>query len=154
MPESRQTLEAMAEEIFELSKLVSTARSRRQTGPDDLSESEFLALDMLARHEPQTIGEIQKQIGVVPAQMSRIVRALESRAIGSYIRCSINPQDRRRIDVCLTDAGRQAHTAYRTSRLGSMLDILTSLPPDDRVHFMRIMRQIRHTMAARLGNAD
>lgn len=143
MPESRETLETMAEEIFALSKLVSTARSRLPSGPDDLAESEFIALDTLARSQPLTIGEIQRRLGVVPAQMSRIIRSLENRDGGGYIACNINPEDRRKVDVTLTPAGVKAHRAYRESRLQSMLDILSGLRPNDRVEFIRLLRIIR-----------
>ena len=78
LPDSQKTLDQMAEEIFELYRLIAIARSRRPAGPDDLSETEFITLDMLTKEQPLTIGEIQKQIGVLPAQMSRIVRVIMS----------------------------------------------------------------------------
>jgi DNA-binding MarR family transcriptional regulator len=142
----------MAEEMFELSKLASALRSRRPGGTVDLTESEFLTLDQIIKHESLTIGEIQRSIGVVPAQMSRIIRGLENRASGGYITCSINPHDRRRIDVQLSEAGRQAYQAYRTSRTASMLDSLASLPHADRLHFMRIARMMRTAMEAQLAS--
>lgn len=145
----------MAEEVFALSKLVSTARSRQAAGPDDLPESEFITLDILSKEQPLTIGEIQRRIGVVPAQMSRIIRALENREGGAYIECRINPDDRRRVDVSLTETGEKAHQAYRESRLGSMLHILAGLKPDDRIQFIRILRTIRKNIESHLeSNAD
>ncbi len=143
MPDSQETLDKMAGEIFELYRLVAIARSRRPSGSDDLSETEFLTLDLLAKEQPRTIGEVQKQIGVLPAQMSRIVRALEDEDGRGYVECKINPRDRRRINISLTDAGRKAYETYRTVRLGSMQQILRVLPPNDRMHFMRILGQIR-----------
>lgn len=148
MPESRETMETMAEEVFALSKLVSTARARQAAGPDDLPESEFIAIDILSKDQPLTIGEIQRRIGVVPAQMSRIVRALENRDEGAYIQCRINAADRRRVDVTLTEAGEKAHQAYRESRLNSMLHILSGLEPSDRIQFIRILRTIRGNIQA------
>ncbi len=149
---NRDSLEAMAEEMFELSKLASALRSRRPGGQTDLTESEFLTLDQVVKHESLTIGEIQRSIGVVPAQMSRIIRGLEGRACGAYITCSINPDDRRRIDVHITDAGRQAYTAYRTSRTASMRESLGALAEADRQHFMRIARLMRGSMEAQLAS--
>ena len=149
-------METMAEEVFALSKLVSTARSRQAAGPDDLPESEFIALDILFKEQPLTIGEIQRRIGVVPAQMSRIIRALENREGGAYIKCRINADDRRRVDVSLTGEGEKAHQAYRESRFSSMLQILSGLEPDDRIQFIRILRTISKNIQAFLdagGNA-
>ncbi len=147
-------MDTMAEEVFALSKLVSTARSRQAPGPDDLPESEFIALDILSKEQPLTIGEIQRRIGVVPAQMSRIVRALEHHEGGAYIECRINVTDRRRVDVTLTEAGKKAHEAYRESRLNSMHHILSGLEPNDRIQFIRILRIISKNIQALLDAGD
>ena len=143
MPATGETLDSMAAEIFDLYRLVAIARSRRPSGPDDLSETEFLALDLLVKEGALTIGEIQKRIGVLPAQMSRIIRALEEQGGRGYVECSINPKDRRRIDVSLTPKGRTAHATYHSLRLRTMYDTLSVLDVEDRAHFMHIMRQIR-----------
>jgi len=143
MPESRKLLDAMAEEIFVLFKVVATARSRRPSSSSDLSETEFLALDALDRDGPMTIGEVQKRIGVVPAQMSRIVRSLEAEGGRGYVECKINHQDRRRIDVSLTEAGAKALAAFRKARLSSFYTVLEALKPEDRSEFMRMLRCIR-----------
>jgi DNA-binding MarR family transcriptional regulator len=143
-----QQLQEFADEIFELSKDVWAAqtrsRSREQT---ELAESEFLALDVLAKAaERLTVGEIQRSIGVLPAQMSRVVRALESKSDEPLIRCTTNPDDKRKIDVELTPAGRKAHQAYRQLKLGSIQKMLQSLSAQDREEFMRILRQIRSSV--------
>ncbi len=151
MPDSKQTLDRMANEIFELYQLIAAYRSRQPSGPDDLSETEFLTLDVLSKEEPMTIGKVQKRVGVVAAQMSRIVRALEEQGGRGYVECKINADDRRRVDVCLTSAGREAYSKYRTARLSSMYKILSILPPSDRVNFMRILGQIRTAFEQRIS---
>ena len=151
MPDSQETLNKMAMEIFELYRLIAIARSRHPSGPDDLSETEFLTLDLLTKEQPRTIGEVQKQIGVLPAQMSRVIRALEEQGGRGYVECAINPQDRRRIDVSLTKRGQEAYDRYRTARLSSMYEILSVLIPQDRLHFMRMLRVIRDAFAHRLN---
>ena len=155
MPDTQKTIDRMAQEIFELYQLIAIARSRQPTGSDDLTETEFLTLDALSKEEPLTVGEIQRRIGVVPAQMSRIVRALEGQGGKDYIRSQINTLDRRRIDVFLTPAGREAHQRYKNLRLKSMYEILAALNPDDRLHFMRIMGQLREAYQRRVaGRSD
>jgi len=153
-----ESLESMAGEIFELYRLIALARSRRPSGPEVLSEPEFLTLDELTRRAPQTIGEIQKKIGVAPAQMSRIVRALERQSGKAFIECKINPADRRRIDMTITSEGKDGYDQYRANRIGSMHALLGVLNPDDRTHFMRILRQIRgafsHLVAAESSEFD
>jgi len=149
MADGAKHLEALAEEIFDLTTLSWRTRRRAKEGPD-LSESEFLALDLLAKHEPRTVGEIQKQIGVLPAQMSRVIRALESKSGRPFIACSINPVDKRRIDVCLTDAGRKVHAAYRSARLAQTVGMLATLREKDRTEFMRILRVLREKLSNQL----
>ncbi len=154
MPETQKTMDAMAAEIFELYQVIAAFRSRQPSGPEDLSETEYIALDALAKSQPLTIGEIQKKVGVVPAQMSRIIRALEEQGGRGYVECKINPQDRRRIDVYLTDAGKKAYDIYRNVRLSSMYQILEILPPADRLNFMRILNLIRTTFEKKLSETS
>ncbi|MFQ5590351.1 MAG: MarR family winged helix-turn-helix transcriptional regulator [Phycisphaerae bacterium] len=151
MPGSQKTMDEMVDEVFELTKLIYAARSRLPSGPDQLSETEFLTLDLLAKEECLTIGAIQRSVGVVPAQMSRIVRALEEQGGRGFVECRINPKDRRRVNVVLTDAGRKAYEAYRAARLKTMYDALSVLAPEDRMEFMRMMRTIRGAFEQRLG---
>ncbi len=151
MPGSQQTLDRMAEEIFELYRLIAIARSRQPSRAQDLSEGEFLALDALAKQSSLTIGEVQKCIGVVPAQMSRIVRSLEMQRGKGFLKCGINQQDRRRVDMSLTEEGLQAYKDYRTNRLASMYAVLEALDPDDRMDFMRMLRCIREAFSERLN---
>ena len=151
MPDSPQTMDTMVEEIFDLYQVIAAFRSRQPAGPDDLSETEFLTLNTLTREQPLTIGEIQKKVGVVPAQMSRIVRALEEQGGRGYVECRINPQDRRRIDVYLTEAGQKSYDAFRAIRLSSMYKILDILPSEDRSQFMRILRKIRNAFVITLN---
>ncbi len=150
-PESRKALEEMAQEIFELYLIIAIARSRQPSGPDDLSETEFLTLDILSKEQPLTIGEVQKKIGVLPAQMSRIVRALEEQGGRGYVECKINAQDRRRIDISLTKVGREVHESYRSARFGSMVRVLSVLNQDDRTRFMSILGQIHTAFSEALG---
>ena len=151
MSDEQTALNSMAEEIFDLTTLASIRRARsRSSRSGEVSESEFLTLDILAKHQPVTIGEIQKRIGVVPAQMSRIVKGLEDRTPKSYIHCSINAKDRRRIDVAITPEGRSAYEKYRSTRLSSTLDTLSALSPKDLNDFMRVLRKIKQRISDNL----
>ena len=143
MPETQRILDHMVEEIFGLFKVIAAARSRRPSNSSDLSETEFLALDVLAKDGPLTIGEVQKLIGVVPAQVSRVVRSLEVEGGRGFVECKINPKDRRRIDVSLTESGKKALGAFRQARLASFYVVLEALDPSDRTEFMRMLKCIR-----------
>ncbi|MCG3131957.1 MAG: hypothetical protein FLDDKLPJ_02767 [Phycisphaerae bacterium] len=139
---SSPEIDAMAEEILGASQLAAIARARRSSAGETLTEPEFLALEALIKSgSTMTVGEIQRTVGVLPAQMSRILRGLERHTSGKpLVTCSINSDDRRRVDVSLTDAGREVYNAYRRMRLSFLCDFLDNLTPDDRVVFMRIVR--------------
>jgi len=140
------SLSKMAEEIFALAKLSWRQRlASRKQGEEELTESQFLTLDTLnnAKSEPLSVGDIQRTIHVVPAQMSRIIRSLEGDFDAPLIRCELNQIDKRKIDVRMTSQGRAAYEQFRQSRLGRTIDILTGLGEQDRVDFIRICRHMR-----------
>jgi DNA-binding MarR family transcriptional regulator len=149
--ESQQKeLEQMAGEIFELTKLSWLARHRtkdKKKGRIDLTETEFLALDFLVKTEPMTVGRLQRSLNVLPAQMSRVIRSLESKTNKPLIRCQINAQDKRRVDVYLSDAGRKARDEYLGARLETSVRIMSQLSERDRREFMRILSQIHDLVA-------
>jgi DNA-binding MarR family transcriptional regulator len=114
-------------------------RGRRRTG--DLKEVEFLTLSLLHQHETLIVGEIQRLLGVLPAQMSRIIRSLEGRD-RPLIACRINPQDKRKIDVALTSEGRAAFREYQTTRVRGIAALLARLPEDDLDDLQRLLNRL------------
>lgn len=146
-------IDAMAEEVHSLSQLSAVARARRSAATAELSEPEFMALDAVLREGTITVGDIQRRIGVLPAQMSRILRSLEKRPSGKpLVESRINPDDRRRVDVTITTAGRSVHTSYRRGRLSFICDFLANLESGDRVTFMKIVREFRGRIDLLLGS--
>jgi DNA-binding MarR family transcriptional regulator len=148
-PSQDSSLEAMAEEIFSLTVMSWRQRlASRQQGAPELSESQFLALDSLVRAtETMTVGEVQRAVGVLPAQMSRIIRSLETGFEKPLIHCALNQADKRKIDVTLTSEGRQSYDDYRNTRLARSVDIFRKLSPADRADFIRVCRKIRESYA-------
>ena len=142
-----QQLQEFVNEVFDVAKDSWAAQSRaKEKGHTDLTETECLALDIIAKSEQLlTVGKIQRQIGVLPAQMSRVIRSLESKAGKPLVACNINAEDKRKIDVELTPAGSAAYQAYRQMKLGSIQKMLENLSEHDRSEFVRILRQIRET---------
>jgi DNA-binding MarR family transcriptional regulator len=115
-------------------------RGRRRAG--DLKEVEFLTLALLHQHPSMIVGDIQRLLGVLPAQMSRIIRSLEARE-RPLIACRINPQDKRKIDVCLTPAGDKALQDYRGPRIRGIADLLGGLNDDDLDELNRLLEKMR-----------
>src|SRR5262245_20364026 len=114
-----QRLEDIAQDLFDIfTRLgLSTLRGRRRAG--DLKEVEFLTLAILQAHGTMIVGDIQRLLGVLPAQMSRVIRALENRD-RPLISCRINARDKRKIDVCLAPSGEKALLDYQGARVGRL----------------------------------
>jgi DNA-binding MarR family transcriptional regulator len=123
-------VDELAQKLFDVVTqfCLTIPRHRRRSG--DLKEVEFLTLSILCHHDMLIVGEIQRMLGVLPAQMSRIIRSLETRE-QPLIACRINPQDKRKIDVALTEPGRQACQEYQTSRIASITQFLSKMSEDD-----------------------
>jgi DNA-binding MarR family transcriptional regulator len=140
-------LEELAQALFDtLTQFcLSVPRARRRAG--DLKELEFLTLSILHHHDTLIVGDIQRQLGVLPAQMSRIIRALETRE-RPLIACRINPQDKRKIDVALTPAGAAAFQEYQTARLRSVAALLAKLPEDDLEDLNRLLDKVRDLLVS------
>lgn len=139
------SLEQMAQEIFSLTVMGWRQRvASRQHGTTELSESQYLTVDTIATAPGTlTVGEIQRAIGVLPAQMSRIIRSLESGFDKPLIHCELNQTDKRRIDVHLTPEGRRTYQDFRQTRLSKTVEILKNLDDKDRQEFVRICGLIR-----------
>ncbi len=131
----------LAQHLFDLVThfcLVSP-RGRRRSG--DLKEVEFLTLSLLHHHQTLIVGDIQRQLGVLPAQMSRIIRSLEDRE-HPLITCRINPHDKRKIDVTLTPEGMAAFRDYQSARLGGICNLLSKLSEEDREDLQRLLSKL------------
>lgn len=143
-PIPANSLHAMAEDIFDLSVMAWRDRVASKTSATaELTESQFLTLDLLQKQSPQAVGELQRAIGVLPAQMSRIIRSLEQHFETPLIHCALNPQDKRKIDVTMTPLGQKIYTEFRQARLAKTIELIEKLPENDRLEFVRIIRQIK-----------
>ena len=139
-------LEDLAHRLIEIVAQLGLAvpRGRRRNG--DLKEVEYLTLSILHQRDSLIVGDIQRQLGVLPAQMSRIIRSLEDRD-QPLIACRINPQDKRKIDVILTAAGAQAFQGHHTSRVRAVAGLLGRLPEDDLDDLHRLLEKVQELLA-------
>jgi DNA-binding MarR family transcriptional regulator len=131
-------VEDIAHELFQVVTQIclSTLRGRRRAG--DLKEVEFLTLSLLQAHGTMIVGDIQRVLGVLPAQMSRVIRALENRE-RPLIHCRINARDKRKIDVDLTNHGEKALLDYQDKRVGRIVEQLSLLTDDDQDELVRAL---------------
>ena len=134
-------VEDIAGDLFEVVTQIclSTLRGRRRNG--HLKEVEFLTLSILHSHGTMIVGDIQRLLGVLPAQMSRIIRSLENRD-RPLIQCRINARDKRKIDVVLTGAGEKALLDYQDARVGRIVERLHNLAEEDHEDLLRLLHKL------------
>jgi DNA-binding MarR family transcriptional regulator len=134
-------LDDIAHELFQLVTQIclSTLRGRRRVG--ELKEVEFLTLSLLQSGGTMIVGDIQRLLGILPAQMSRVIRALENRD-RPLIQCRINPRDKRKIDVCLTPHGEKVLLEYQAKRVGRIIERLQNLNEDDQDELVRALTKL------------
>lgn len=133
----------LARRSFQLiTQLMLTLPLGRRRSAADLKELEFLTLALLQRRQTMIVGDLHRLLGVLPAQMSRIIRSLEHRE-PPLIACQINPQDKRKVDVHLTDAGEQALEDYVSPRIVAIADLLTQLSDDERDEFAHLLERLQ-----------
>ena len=142
---STTRLDELAHHLFDVVTrfCLAVPRGRRRSG--DLKEIEFLTLSLLHKREKLIVGDIQRQLGVLPAQMSRIIRALETRE-RPLIACRINTQDKRKIDVALTPAGLAAFQEYQASRVRTIASLLGRLEPADLDDLQRLITKLQEAI--------
>lgn len=144
MKDREQTVRSLARRIFALTVRTWIGSQReKMRGGYDLSESEFLALAALEGADCLSVGELRREVGVLPAQMSRILKALEQRYDEKLVVCSINTKDKRKIDVAITARGRRAVEAYRRAKILATVDALQSLSDRDLEVLLQILNKIQ-----------
>ena len=135
-------LEELAQRAFQLitRMMLGLPRGRRRAG--SLKEMEFLTLAILHENDPMIVGDIQRILGILPAQMSRIIRSLENRTT-PLVSCQINTRDKRKVDVHLTDAGAQLLSEYIAPRVRAIGDLLGQLTEEERENLAHLLERLR-----------
>jgi len=146
-------IDSLAQTLFEvLSRFGLTVPRLRRRG-DDLKEVEYLTLSLLHQQPTMIVGDIQRHLGVLPAQMSRILRALETRD-RPLISCRINPQDKRKVDVTLTAAGIKGVREYQSSRILQITSLLTNLTPEELESLNHLLDRFQEILSSLRNGSD
>ncbi len=138
---TERRVEDVAQELFALvtKTSISTLRDRRRKG--DLKEIEYLTLSLLQANGTMIVGDIQRVLGILPAQMSRIIRALENHQ-PPLIHCQINSSDKRKIDVVLSPEGERLLFDYQSSRINNLADRLRELSEEEREEILPVIHRL------------
>lgn len=106
------------------------ARRLRAEKPDgQLSDGQMSALFVLAKHGPQTLGELSERERVTPPSMNRTIGCL---ADAGYVSRSSSPDDGRKVVLAATDAGLDLIAETRRRRDAWLDRQMNELEPADR----------------------
>jgi DNA-binding MarR family transcriptional regulator len=103
--------------------------TQAQSRDESLTLSQHALLQALACRENARVQELASEAGVTPSTATRILDALERRAIVSRSRA---PDDRRGVTVTLTELGREALSGQDTWLRGRQRAFYEGLPATER----------------------
>lgn len=116
-----------------------------------VSAAEWRALAVLGRSGPMTFNELQEGAAMDKVRVSRTITTLMQK---DYINREVDPLDRRRITLALTEAGRTVYDAIVPHILSVERDILASLTPDERSTLGQLIGKLEDKMAAAPAGSD
>ncbi|MFZ0089572.1 MAG: MarR family transcriptional regulator [Solirubrobacteraceae bacterium] len=112
-----------------LAQAVRRARgSTLQVHPGRLTLSQYSLLAPLSATDTARVSDLAAQAGIVPSTATRILDALERRAIVARAR---SPEDRRGVTVTLTREGRAVLRRQDEWMRGRRVAFFAGLPPDE-----------------------
>ena len=104
-------------------------RLRAERSSADLTLTQISALSALDRHGPITPSELAAHERVQPPSMTRVIAALEDKALVSRV---AHPTDRRQVLVAVTDQARAMLLEDRRRREAWLVAHLADLTPAER----------------------
>ncbi|MDF2556110.1 MAG: MarR family transcriptional regulator [Microbacterium sp.] len=117
-------------------------RLRAQRAVDSMSDGQFAVLATLKVHGDHTLGELAGRERVTAPSMNRTVNCLEE---SGYLARTPDDQDRRKVNIALTPAGRAVVDETVRRRDAWLEEALGHLSPDERsvlAHAARIMQGV------------
>lgn len=137
MPQELPDYGAMATQLLKSWGRMQQLHIHRQM--EGFTQGEMMALGYLHQKGTVLAGELSEITGVSTARIAALLGTLERK--GLVVRES-DPEDRRRVRVCLTPEGVAQITAQQKLVHDNITALLTRLGTEDAGHFVRIMDRI------------
>ncbi|BBG03242.1 MULTISPECIES: MarR family winged helix-turn-helix transcriptional regulator [Pseudonocardia] len=116
----------------------------------DLTPSQARALGALARHGELRPGGLAEHLRITPRSATEVVDGLA--ALGLVERVS-DPDDRRAVQLHLTERGTATARAIRDARADDLRQVFDRLTEHDRVELTRILGELRRAAEDHTGIA-
>jgi DNA-binding MarR family transcriptional regulator len=136
--------------LWHLSARMTKAVGRIYAERFGVAAAEWRALAVLGRSGPMTFSELQERAAMDKVRVSRTITTLMQK---DYISREVDPFDRRRITLALTEAGKAVYNEIVPHILSVERDILASLTPDERSALGQLISKLENQMAA-VGPAE
>lgn len=122
-----------------LSELLGAERRLRGRANGELTVNDIRALAWLARHGPSTPGELARETDLKPASVTGMLDHLEGLGLLQRERSS---DDRRVVDVTLTERGREVVAIKRRHWQRRWREALADVPPHELEAATRVLERI------------
>ena len=109
-------------------------RLRAHKADQAMSDAQFAVLGLLFRHGPSTLTELAEQERVSAPSMNRTVNCLEE---SGYLTRVTDHVDRRKVNIALTESGRDVVKATTSKRDAWLTTRLRELSKEDRAVLAR-----------------
>lgn len=132
-------------DYFSLAEKMLSVRARLSHLPageavSDACGGEFFALSLLLlRDEPSCPSELSRSMGVSSARIAALLKHLEQKG---WISRSADEHDERRVNVLLTDAGRELINSRRREAIERVSAALRELGEEDAHEYVRLQQKL------------
>jgi DNA-binding MarR family transcriptional regulator len=116
----------------------------RKHGAKEISVPQYRILAFVFRNEGASLSEVGDYIGLTLPTMSELVDGLVTRGLISR---RTDREDRRRMTLALTEAGRARHESARTETMAYLEGRLRQLSTSERATITLAMRMLRDVFA-------
>ena len=142
--------ERFAELVMETVSMVTRAirREMRRHRPSELSLPQFRTLGIVQRHPGASLSVLAEHLGLTTASASKLVDSLVRKGL---VTREDSSEDRRKVVLNVTKAGRHALEIARKAALGSLAEMLAALDEPDRNAIIRAMDVLRLALADKLS---
>lgn len=106
---------------------------------DDFRGEDFVLFFLLQKEEVVEPGEISKSLALSTPRVAKILQQLEDKGL---VERQINQEDRRKIDVFLTDEGRDVIKQRKNFFVRTIAKIMSHLGEEDTKEYLRITKRL------------
>ena len=138
----RSSVGECANEVLDVVPMVSRVirAELRKYGAKEMSLPQYRTLAFVYKNEGASLSEVGDHIGLTLPTMSMLVDGLVARGLVSR---RTDPEDRRRMTLTLTEAGRARLESARAATMANLEERLRQLSPSDRSTITLAMRMLR-----------